>query len=255
MTLDAAQTSQIADVFSNGFFVEGYLLLSGAENCCDISVPLVGFHGDWAQLPIFNDYECFKIARFGGSSVILKDSYAKLIQLMLDIQAQIPEEALTDPDADLLSLMDQYATEEQLDALYAPAEFFYASPNGDGLADMIGCNFYTQRYCHFEGLTLYDADNKLALEGEVAPLTLRGAHVTLETLDEWDEVPEGAYTAQISCYINDPESEAHPQVLSFPVTIDRTAPEITTSVRDEDGRRILILIFGILHSNQPLLNY
>ena len=40
VALDANQTEAIQEIFKNGFFVEGYLLLEGAENCCDISVPL-----------------------------------------------------------------------------------------------------------------------------------------------------------------------------------------------------------------------
>ena len=54
VNLDANQTAGIKEKFVNGFFVEGYILLSGAENCCDISVPVMGYYGNWDDISIFN---------------------------------------------------------------------------------------------------------------------------------------------------------------------------------------------------------
>ena len=42
--LDSSQMAELEQIFTNGFFVEGYLLLSDAENCCSVSIPLLGFN-------------------------------------------------------------------------------------------------------------------------------------------------------------------------------------------------------------------
>ena len=39
--IDPQQIAALDEVFTNGFFIEGFISLSGAENCCDISIPLI----------------------------------------------------------------------------------------------------------------------------------------------------------------------------------------------------------------------
>ncbi|MBP0968441.1 MAG: S8 family serine peptidase, partial [Oscillospiraceae bacterium] len=53
--LDEAQTNQIHGTFTNGFFIEGYLYLAGAENNPDVSIPLLGFSDDFAAISIYSD--------------------------------------------------------------------------------------------------------------------------------------------------------------------------------------------------------
>ena len=52
VTLDKAELEENAKVFENGFYVEGYLHLSTlAENEVELTVPFMGFRGDWLQTP------------------------------------------------------------------------------------------------------------------------------------------------------------------------------------------------------------
>ncbi len=134
VALDAAQTAEIAKTFVNGFFVEGYLILEGAENCCNISVPVLGFHGDWAQVPVFAAY---------GPSFRVNDhckmsagySFAKAAELTLEIDKQIPQDQIAADGSNYADLLAQYATPEQMQALAESAGVPAVSPNGDGLAE------------------------------------------------------------------------------------------------------------------------
>lgn len=54
VTLDEAELNAIASVFKNGFFVEGFVILK-SETEPTLSLPFMGFYGDWCALPIFSE--------------------------------------------------------------------------------------------------------------------------------------------------------------------------------------------------------
>ncbi len=52
----------IEDSFENGMYVEGFLkLTSETENQCDLSIPFLGFYGDWDDAPML-DYSAYEVA-------------------------------------------------------------------------------------------------------------------------------------------------------------------------------------------------
>ena len=63
LKLDAQQLSENAEVFTNGFYVEGYVYLTDSINGnTPLNIPFMGFRGDWAAVPaleygdIYEDY-------------------------------------------------------------------------------------------------------------------------------------------------------------------------------------------------------
>ncbi len=52
LTIDAVQAEERSKIFKNGFFVEGFIYLESGENPT-LSVPFMGFRGDWGAVPIF----------------------------------------------------------------------------------------------------------------------------------------------------------------------------------------------------------
>ena len=83
MTLDQKQTEALGKIFVNGFFVEGYLFLEGAENSSDISIPMMGYFGDYASMPIFdNGSEIYTV--FGMQNVLLSESFCQLVKTIAD---------------------------------------------------------------------------------------------------------------------------------------------------------------------------
>ncbi len=58
--------------FTNGMFVEGFLKLESAtEGQCDLTLPFMGFYGDWKAAPMM-DLSCFDIAK-DAKNTALKD--------------------------------------------------------------------------------------------------------------------------------------------------------------------------------------
>ena len=54
LKLDTAKMNKRLKTFKNGFFVEGYVYLR-SDSSPDISIPFMGFYGDWTAAPIFTD--------------------------------------------------------------------------------------------------------------------------------------------------------------------------------------------------------
>ena len=62
ITLDESEKTYIDKSFENGMYVEGFLQLkSKTAGQCDLSIPFLGFYGDWEAAPML-DYTAFEVA-------------------------------------------------------------------------------------------------------------------------------------------------------------------------------------------------
>lgn len=240
--LDPEQTAELAKVFSNGFFVEGYIFLEGAENCCDISIPLCGFHGDWcAEQVIISAVPC---VNNGTAGILGGYSLAALAKLAGDVTAEIPAEERADIPDKASELFMKYSTNEQKIKIFSPVSEVYISPNGDGLADVFGLLLTNRRYAVFNNMKIYDEDGKcwspevVGSSGVSAKNTALGIAYTSE---EVTTLPEGRYTGVISCDIGYGDREESLQKVSGDFIVDRTAPELKCSESERNGRRILTI--------------
>jgi len=63
MTLGVDDRQYIETSFKNGMYVEGFLKLNATdEGQCDLTIPFLGFYGDWTQSPML-DYSAFEVAK------------------------------------------------------------------------------------------------------------------------------------------------------------------------------------------------
>ncbi len=63
LTLGVDDVNYIEDSFKNGMYVEGFLKLnSTTDKQCDLTIPFLGFYGDWTQSPML-DYSAFEVAK------------------------------------------------------------------------------------------------------------------------------------------------------------------------------------------------
>ncbi len=53
LDLSGADLETLGEVFENGFFVEGFVYLSN-EDFPKLSIPFMGFYGDWSAVPVFD---------------------------------------------------------------------------------------------------------------------------------------------------------------------------------------------------------
>lgn len=242
--LSADDLDAHGSAFPNGFFVEGYIVLSGAENCCDISVPVMGFYGDWAQVPIFhngtNYLEPYTLyTQTGNGTLPASVSFAGNIEAMHYLLGRIPDEAsegmLYDPFSISMFLDDEYN-----DALaQCPNDSIYISPNRDGMAEQAEVYLTTQRNAYLAGIKIYDSDNNLVADSDGDDMFPACSPVCYLSELKPGDYPDGTYKGVITGHINYEGADKNPQTYEVPVVIDRTAPVVEIKPKEEKGRKLI----------------
>ncbi len=73
LTLSDADKKYINDSFENGMYVEGFAKLqSQTDGQCDLSLPFLGFFGDWAEAPML-DYSAYEVAADAQDASVLEE--------------------------------------------------------------------------------------------------------------------------------------------------------------------------------------
>lgn len=233
--LDPSQLEEIASVFTNGFFIDGYILLSGAKNCCDISIPLTGFRGDWTKVPIFDENmfsensvlgSNFAGTYIGNYQTIAGLSLSQLAKIMKDAEGMSMEE-----------LIDGIST-----TFEGVGQNFYLSPNEDYIGDVINYNLSNLREAYVSGVNIYDKSGNEIFADEMSPMLYdRQSQFNMYTYVPTD-IADGEYVGEISGYINYPGAEQDPQKLTFDFTVDNTVPKINSAkLSEENGRKYVTL--------------
>lgn len=248
--LDAAQLQEIGNTFRNGFFIEGYLLLEGAANCCDISIPLLGFHGDWAAVPIFEEtggaLRNHLVVPAGLSNINGEVSLGKLLCAADTVIAPLRTE-LQDARSNAEYFNRLFTAFDRDDTAYDALEKadvrhygVFISPNEDRLADEFALKMGLLREAEINGMMILDMNNQLLTYGDSVFWNEREASNWYPWVD-LSELPEGDYTAKFTGAVHYADAQAHPQEYCFPFRVDTTAPEVTSTVTEENGRRYLDL--------------
>lgn len=209
--LDEAQLKAHEKLFTNGFFIEGFVRLSGADNSCDISIPFLGFHGDWGAVPIFACDDYTKMTTGCSNQVV----------------SRIGE--------DLVSVGANHVNGDE------KACGIYISPNGDELTDVIGFDMNNLREAASCSLDIYDKQGNKVYTTSVQECINRGYSNTQVMAQNLEKLNDGGeYTAKLSAKIN--YKDAAEQSVSVDFKVDKTAPEIVKSeTKTVGGRKILHL--------------
>ena len=97
--LDPAETQKIEQTFQNGFYIEGYLLLEGAANNADISIPLSGFSGDYSKITLVSQQGgCLNL----GQNAAVSARYSMLEQA--ELAKSVVKGMLNDNDREFIDL-------------------------------------------------------------------------------------------------------------------------------------------------------
>ncbi len=77
LTLSKQEKAYIDNNFENGMYVEGFLQLQSTLDAqCNLSLPFLGFYGDWESAPML-DYDAFEISKIEQDTSILEDEKPK----------------------------------------------------------------------------------------------------------------------------------------------------------------------------------
>ena len=233
VSLNADQLAQISEQFTNGFFVEGYLVLEGAENCCNISIPLLGYYGDWAKLPIIADDTQETEVGIGTYAMRTGVSYSHA----LDIAKRMDEVSMSDATDE----EKKAQLEELAESAVQETGYNLVSPkNGDGIADQIGIGGDFKRQCQYK-IRILDAEGTVVVEKTDGLLQNKDIPYVAEPDDLLTDLPDGEYTMELIANIDYPTSYEAPQVYTTSFRVDNTAPDFKTEISEKDGRLILTM--------------
>lgn len=242
--LSAADLEAHSSVFPNGFFVEGYIVLSGAENCCDISIPVMGFYGDWAQVPIFHngtkDLEPYTLYEQSGDGIFpASSSFAANAEALYNLMGRLPAEA-AEEIAMFPQAITQYFDDEYNDTLaQCKEDSVYLSPDGDGMAEQVEVFMTTRRNAYLAGIKIYDSDNNLVADSEGDEMFPAYTPVCYVSELKPGDYPDGKYKGVITGHISYDGADKNPQTYEVSVIIDKTAPTLDIKTKEENGRKLL----------------
>ena len=217
--------------FRNGWFIDGFLTLSGADNCCDISIPVVGFHGDWYSMrTLWDDVNTAPengLKTYAGSDIAFYP-YCVSMSLSQMICAQ-------------LMSYDTNTSKDDYKSMYAQAlnHEYCLSPNGDHISDTLHYFMCPLRDANVSDVTITDKDGRTVL-------CYKGSRSIIN--DDYEEMvcladiplEDGSYHASFSTYLFAENSEERKQPHSFDFTVDTVDPKISdVKITERNGRKIL----------------
>lgn len=206
--------------FPNGIFVEGFVQLTPAEETgVSLSLPFMGFYGDWADAPLFDasgySDEAANVTEMwlgyfdhytGGGYLLGKSQYGG--------EPVVDEDKIAIPGG----RHNKHVT--AVTALLRNAEDLTFSVKNSS-----GETVYQENKGR-EHKSIYD------FEGFYTPMAPRG----WEPFDTWgDPLPDGRYTYTVSGVI-----DGETQSVSFPITVDSEQPQVLSSEVDGSIWRVTV---------------
>ncbi len=240
VTPRAAFDSYVAQNAPNGTFLDGFVrLTSKTASQPDLTVPYMGFYGDWGKAPIFD-----ALASDGGAHTLASGIYNGTTGQQLGYNPLVKADARTgNPKADRYVI--SRATASGAPTVLEPRtgtlrsvhtlKTTYASADGNVIAD------FTTHQAWKSGVNPSTGKMTWVEDGhEPTTLDLRS--------DAYKNLPDGDYTLTLSAH-NDGPSQAE-QSISYNFSIDTTAPTVDTLAFSEDGDAPHVTI--AVTDNKPL---
>ena len=219
MQLTEEGKQQLAE-FTNGTFLDGFVMLdSNNEDGIDLSLPYLGFYGDWADAPIFDEtlYDDDEASTYDMSGLYLIN-YADYTGYPLGINMITAdmESASADKIAVASRSLGYYMVTPVLGMLRNSKEMTYTVTDQDGEVVFTGTGYNAPKsyyYANGDFFTYHLPSTDLWWQ----PIYDGG--------DGYYYLPDGDYTYTVTGRV---DGEEGTQSISFPIEIDNTAPEVTS---------------------------
>ena len=240
VTPRAAFDSYVAQNAPNGTFLDGFVrLTSKTDGQPDLTVPYMGFYGDWGKAPIFD-----ALASDGGAHTLASGIYNGTTGQQLGYNPLVKADARTGtPKADRYVLSRAEASgaptvlEPRTGTLRSvhTLNTVYANAAGESVASYVTHQAWKSGVNPSTGKMTWVEDGH-----EPTTLDLRS--------DAYKNLPDGDYTLTLSAH-NDGPSQAE-QSISYNFSIDTTAPTVDTLAFSKDGDAPHVTI--AVTDNKPL---
>ena len=241
--LDPEFVRQRSTVFTNGFFVDGFIFLTSPEQP-ELSLPFTGFCGDWSKGPIFTStvYDQEKQFPYLDSGLAVGINHNnRMISLPLGVNSLYYKELPTELSFGINAIRDYSMQNPSLPTAALVPQLYLLRDTMDytiKIEDMGGNLLYYQNFGSIPSVFSYDYNPVEEFSEEQNRSFLEELRKCCETLFEGTYL----YTVQASTISSKGNSE-RTESRSFEVRVDNTEPEILTSFleKGEDGRIYLTL--------------
>ncbi len=228
LRLDSEEIAALSEVFTNGFFAEGYIYLSNDADP-ELSIPFMGFCGDWSAVPIFGGED------YGLKNLLVRSNGSN-----------------TEP----LNVIDGTG-------YYSPL----TGTMGIAFQNARHIRVMNVLVCDAEGDEVYRKQNTyLRRNMDASKYALAGAFDGM--LDE-AALPDGNYTVRIDAAADCSDGLENPQTMMFYIVLDSVVPELydavvrTQSVNQTSGRWLWVkaaagtepvaLFYGVIDSEGEII--
>ena len=236
----AAFDSYVAQNAPNGTFLDGFVrLTSKTDGQPDLTVPYMGFYGNWGKAPIFD-----ALASDGGAHTLASGIYNGTTGQQLGYNPLVKADARTGtPKADRYVLSRAEASgaptvlEPRTGTLRSvhTLNTVYANAAGESVASYVTHQAWKSGVNPSTGKMTWVEDGH-----EPTTLDLRS--------DAYKNLPDGDYTLTLSAH-NDGPSQAE-QSISYNFSIDTAAPEVANLEYTEEGGNARLLV--TVTDNKPV---
>ena len=232
--LDSDYSEKLASIFTNGYFVEGYIYCETASR--SYSIPYMGYAGDWTSAPIL-DASVYTESTYQADALLNDSAISQPIFGGVSIVTPVLGRYLT-AGLDIFS--------DNLSGTNIPAADEIAfSPNGDGAADYIYLRADFLRNASSGSMTVLDSEGKAVYTSLIAPNYFIKSHdyeAPVALLFEWNGsdginlryiLPDGRYTLRYDFTLD--YLSGVMQTYTFDVRLDTEKPSVDSYSYDADS--------------------
>ena len=232
LTLTDAGAASLAN-FVNGTFLDGFIVLESAdEGGIDLSVPYLGFYGDWGAASVFDDtiYDGETASTYASAMALLDLSTGNGYYLGSNFYTDGESYDINKAAVSREMLASGYRPFTLLGLLRGPKTLTYtvtdAAGNALELIDELDLTSYGTSYTVDNVIKSFYYSGGGYINYEMGPLNY--GWNAIEDLGEgfysWRE--DGQYYINVTAQVDGTDSPAGTQTTSFPITIDSKAPQL-----------------------------
>ena len=220
--------------FTNGTFLEGFIVLEAQDTDIDLSVPYLGFYGDWGKPPVFdgNVYEGEEVSVWPSSMAMFDTYTGNGYYLGTNIYADGENYDVTKIAVSREMLAGGYRPFSLLGLLRAPKTLSYTVTDANGTA----LELFDEAYGYISRGTQYTVTNVIKsfyyssgdyINYEMGPMFYGWAPIgASEDREFYSWLDDGQYYINATATVDGTDSEAGTQTITFPIVIDSEKPNV-----------------------------
>lgn len=219
--------------FTNGTFLEGFIVLEAQDTDIDLSVPYLGFYGDWGKPSVFdaNIYEGEEASVWPSSMALFDLSTGNGYYLGTNIFAESENYDASKIAVSREMLAAGYRPFSMLGLLRAPKTLTYTVTDANGTP----LELIDEAYGYISRGTEYRVSNVIKsfyytagdyINYEMGPMYYGWAPMGTEDGIMYSWLDDGQYYINATATVDGTASAAGTQTITFPITIDTQKPAV-----------------------------